>query len=67
QLGEGLRTIESEAFYWCASLTSVWLPASLEYMAADAFSLCDLVHLYVPAGSYAESWAQQQGIPHTSL
>ncbi len=59
---EGLRRIESRAFAACADLEEVVLPASVTYIAEDAFAGSNQVTITAPAGSYAATWAESHGI-----
>lgn len=65
QLEEGVETIGDQAFgYLAASGASVRIPASVTHIGEDAFySNFGTTTLYGKAGSYAESWAKEQGIP----
>ena len=62
-LPEGLETIEWFAFYNCASLSEVSLPASLSLIGHAVFDGCPNVTLCCPAGSYAAQYAQSYGLP----
>lgn len=59
---EGVEVIEMCAFRDCASLESVTIPASVTEMT-DPFYDSPNVTIYTPAGSYAETWAAENGIP----
>lgn len=50
------KRIESRAFANSAA-KEIHLPASVEYIADDAFVGCENLTLYVPQGSYAHQWA----------
>lgn len=56
-LPEGIERIERRAFADSA-VTAAYLPASLAYIADDAFSGCNGVVVTVQAGTYAHTWAQ---------
>lgn len=65
---EGVTRIGAEAFYLCFRLTEVTLPASVTRIGEMAFELHEDggawgLTLRVPAGSYAERYAKEQGIP----
>ena len=55
-LNDGLKRIESNAFSNC-DLQEAHLPASVEYIAEDAFDGNSNMILYAPNGSYAWKWA----------
>ena len=59
---EGTESIGSEAFAW-SSLREITLPASVTFIADDAFEGCDGLTLHVVSGSAAESYANSHGIP----
>lgn len=63
---EGCVSIGSRAFADMKNLLYVELPASLEYIAPDAFSGSDAVEFVVPAGSYAEAYCLENGLPVVS-
>lgn len=56
-LPEGVLDIGDRAFFECAGLQTVMLPASLQSMGKFAFNNCPNLVLKVPAGSWAESYA----------
>lgn len=58
-----LISIESKAFANCVNLKSINLPASVNYIADDAFQNCPLLTIHCITGSYAESYAKSKGIP----
>lgn len=59
--GEGLLRIESRAFAGCG-LKEAQLPASVEYIAPDAFTGNGGLVISAPKGSYALRWAEDHGI-----
>lgn len=59
---EGVEIIEENAFAKCEKLESVTIPASVTEMT-DPFWHSDNVTIYTPAGSYAETWAAENGVP----
>jgi len=63
---EGCVSIGSRAFADMKNLLYVELPASLEYIAPDAFDGSDVVEFVVPAGSYAEAYCLENGLPVVS-
>ena len=59
----GVTTITFLAFDDCTALTSVTIPASVTDISSSAFSGCKNLTIYGQAGSYAETFAREQGIP----
>lgn len=57
-----METIGEDAFAKCDVLESVTIPASVTEMT-DPFWGSDNVTIYTPVGSYAETWAAENGIP----
>lgn len=56
-LPEGVLAIGDRAFFECAELQKVTLPASLQSVGKFAFNNCPNLVLRVPVGSWAESYA----------
>ncbi len=57
-----VTTIGERAFYGCTSLASLTLPASVLTIGEEAFAECEtLTTIRVYPGSYAETWAQENG------
>ena len=59
---EGVTTIGEKAFYECENLTSVSLPESLTSIDEHAFDGTALTSVNVVPGSYAETWAKENGL-----
>ena len=59
QIGEGVTTVGSYAFYSCLNLTEVSLPSTLKRIETEAFDSCEnLAELDLPEGlEYIGSWA----------
>ncbi|MBR2799790.1 MAG: leucine-rich repeat domain-containing protein [Oscillospiraceae bacterium] len=60
---DSVTRIGSSAFYGCRSLTSIIIPASVTSIGFGAFDDCDKLTIHTPAGSYAEQYAHENGIP----
>ena len=59
----GLSIIESEAFAGLNQVDWIVIPATVTFIALDAFTDSN-VTLVVPADSYAESWAIENGVDY---
>ena len=66
-LPEGVARLGDSVFIRCAGLTSASLPASLTAIGSWVFAGCENLTLSVPAGSYAETWCIENGLPHTAF
>ena len=62
---DSVTTIGDNAFGSCYSLTSVTIPSSVTTIGDYAFDGCDTIYGY--AGSYAETYAQENGIPFVDI
>ena len=60
---DSVTSIEDGAFYSCDALSEVAIPVSVTSIGADAFGDCPLLTLTVFPGSFAETFAQENGIP----
>ena len=63
-LPDGIARIESEAFAH-STLSEINLPSSITFIADDAFDECSSFNATVTAGSVAESYCLQKGLPYT--
>ena len=60
----GVTTIEYGAFEGCQSLESVYIPDTVTQISNNAFTNSkDKLTIYAPAGSYAQSYAEEWEIP----
>ena len=66
-VGSQCMTIESRAFADCQNLVLITLPASVSFIADDAFEGCGGFVLAAPAGSYAIAYAQRKGYDYVEL
>lgn len=62
-IAEGVERIETKAFAECELEESVYLPASLTYIALDAFE--KNTTYVVEKGSYAERWVRDNAFTYT--
>ncbi len=63
ELSQNVTTIGSRAFSDCHSLTKVNIPSSCTSIATDAFANVNGLTIYGSFGSYAETYANNHGIP----
>ncbi len=67
-VADGVKEIDSSAFYGCSSLTEVTIPksvTSIGYYGEDIFEECgDVFMIRCAKGSYAEGYAKENGIPY---
>lgn len=63
EIPSGCETIGSKAFGGIETLTTVEIPETVKNIASDAFSGSTNVTLLVKPGSYAQRWANDNGIP----
>lgn len=66
-LPDGVTKISTRAFESCTALTSAVLPQSLSSIHKEAFYRDANVILQVVSGSYAETFAQNNGVPYTVI
>ncbi len=59
---EGCTSIGEYAFYECRDLTSVTIPKSVTEIGDHAFDLCENLTLWVAEGSYAQEYAEENGL-----
>ena len=62
-LPDGLISIGSGAFEGIDALTGVYIPSSVTYIAESAFAMTADLTIHGIDESYAEDWAEHQGIP----
>ena len=63
----GVLSIGKHAFESCTNLTQIILPASVTFIEGNAFNNTDNVTITAPAGSYAETYANDNNIPFEAL
>ncbi len=55
------------AFANCVNLEKISIPASVTEIGEDAFKNCEKLTIFAPKGSYAESYARENGISFSEL
>lgn len=63
-LSEGLLSISSEAFFGCGLLGNLALPKTVNEIGGNAFVGCSSIKLICYGGTYAASYAEDNGIPY---
>lgn len=67
QAAQGSQRIRYNAFYECSQLQSVTLPASVSRLGLNVFTgTSPNLVLYVPSGSYAQAYAEENGYTYIS-
>ena len=67
-ISDGVEVIDWFAFYRCASLESVTIPASVRRIGHSAFEGCSTrFTVYCHDGSFAQSYAQSYGITYALI
>lgn len=59
---DGVEEIGDEAFSKCINLKQITIPASVTYIGTDVFAECEELTIIGEAGSYAQTYAQNNGI-----
>ena len=62
---DSITFINMDAFAYCTELERITIPASVTEIGENAFKGCEKLTIHAPAGSYAESYANENGIPFT--
>ena len=63
--GHTVTGIGGQAFNGCYALNEIIVPDSVTSIGRNTFIGCSSLKLTVPAGSYAEQYAKENGIPYT--
>ena len=61
EIPEGVTDLKEKAFSNCTALKEIVLPASVTFIGTDVFKNCENLTIIGQAGSYAETYAQQNG------
>lgn len=61
-LPDGMESIGWFAFYGCAGLVEIYIPASVTTIGYAAFDGCEQIRIVCPAGSYAAQYAKSYGM-----
>ncbi len=64
---DSVTSIGAYAFHFCNSLTSITIPSSVTSMGLYIFDGCSNLTIYGYTGSYAETYAEENGIPFVVL
>lgn len=64
---ESVNSIGERAFYGCSTIESATIPASVRNINWEAFAECPNLTIYGYAGSSAETYAKENGIPFVIL
>jgi len=62
-----VTSIGEVTFYYCTSLASITIPSSVTSIGFGAFYDCDKLTIYGYAGSYAETYANENSIPFVEI
>lgn len=65
RIPEGITDIRTKAFYNADYLEKLYIPDSVDFIGADAFTDCDNLTIYCSAGSYAAQYAKDNAIPYS--
>ena len=64
EIPEGCASIGAKAFLNCEKLVKLYIPASVNNIAFNAFNGCDNLVIYAPKGSLAIEFAERLNITH---
>ncbi len=62
-IAEGVNAIKSSAFSGCEEILCVTIPKSVTFIEDGTFGDSNNITVYGYEGSYAETWANERGIP----
>ena len=58
----GVTSIGSDAFYNCVKLSAVTIPSTVSSISGTSFTYLNRLTVYGVKGSYAETWANENGV-----
>lgn len=64
-LPDGMESIGWFAFYGCADLVEIYIPASVTAIGYATFDGCEQIRIVCPANSYAAQYAKSYGLSFT--
>lgn len=64
---DGVQQIYGLAFYECPKLSSITIPESVTYIDANFTRNCGYVTIFGIKGSYAETYANEEGYPFVAI
>lgn len=64
---DSVTSIGAEAFSNCTRLTDITIPDSVTSIGNFAFSGCENLTIYAPKGSYAETYAKENGFAFVAI
>lgn len=57
-----MKSLSDEAFLKCTNLTDIYLSLNIKKISPSAFRECPNLTIHAPVGSYAETYAKENGI-----
>ena len=66
-LGDDVTSIRDYAFAYCPNLKQIVIPESVKEISIHAFDGCDAFVIWGIEGSYAESYAEENGFLFLSV
>lgn len=60
---DSVKSIGENAFFGCSALTGITIPDAVTEIGEQAFTECDYLTIYGSTDSFAENYAEENGIP----